>query len=253
MSLLIYYTSIAAYDYGTIHAIVNACPILHVSFTPSSDDPFPAILPMIGAMGSFTSPSASPSEGPLDLYLHGYVSSRLMKLPGNPDVATEEGLPVAIAASHFDGVVLALSPFHHSLNYRSAVLHGYALQVTDEQEKLYGMELITNTMVPERWENSRSQPLKTEMQSTSILKVSIQTASAKIRVGGPSEDRKDEKDENVRGKIWTGVVPAWTAFGEPVPADANRVSLPPHVKDFVSVGNKDGERTAKEAIEAQKK
>ena len=208
---------------------------------------------MIGAMGSFASPSTSLTDGPLDLYLHGYVSSRLMRLPSKPEVTAEEGLPIAIAASHFDGVVLALSPFHHSLNYRSVVLHGYATQVTDEQEKLYGMELITNTMVPKRWENSRSQPLKTEMQSTSILKVTIQTASAKVRVGGPSEDRKDEKDENIRGKIWTGVVPVWTAYGEPVAADANRVSLPQHVKDFVSVGNTDGEKMAKEAVLAQKK
>ena len=242
----------AAYDYETIHGIVNTCPIVHVSFTPSPDDSFPAILPMLGAMGSFESPQASLSDAPLNLYLHGYVSSRLMRLPSSSE-ATEDGLPICIAASHFDGIVLALSPFHHSLNYRSAVLHGYATLVASEPEKLYAMELITNNMVPKRWDNCRAQPLKTEMQSTSILKVTIVSASAKVRVGGANEDRKDEKDENVRGKFWTGVIPAWTAFGEPVPAEANRVAAPEHITDFVATGNKDGERKAKEAVKAQNK
>ena len=250
--LLIEFILTAVYDYETIHTIVNACPVVHVSFSPSSDDPFPAVLPMMGVVGSFASPSASLSEGPLDLYLHGSASSRLMRLPSNTD-ATAEGLPLTIAATHFDGVVLALSPFHHSLNYRSAVLNGYAVQVTEEKEKLYAMELMTNNMVPERWQNSRSEPLKSELQSTAILRVAIETASAKIRVGGPNEDRKDEKDENIRGKIWTGIVPAWTAFGEPVPADTNRVSLPQHVKEYVSKGNTDGKRKANEAVRAKTK
>lgn len=94
-------------------------PVLHVSFpTPDPEDPFPAMIPMLGFMGSFTNPTASLSE-PLDLYLHGYISSRLMRL--GTDGNGEEGLPLTIAATHLDGLVLALTPNHHSYNYRSSM------------------------------------------------------------------------------------------------------------------------------------
>src|SRR6266536_1098321 len=122
------------YDYQTIHAIVNTTPVLHVSFsTPDASDPFPATLPMLGFMGSHSNPTASVSE-PLDLYLHGYISSRLMRLSTAP--GEEEGLPLTIAATHLDGLVLALTPNHHSYNYRSTVLHGFGTPVTDVEEKL---------------------------------------------------------------------------------------------------------------------
>ncbi|KAM0247017.1 hypothetical protein ACHAP5_004297 [Fusarium lateritium] len=131
----------AVYALKTIHHIVNSCQILHVSFnTPSQ--PFPVILPMIGQMGSFDRPSADISD-PLDLYLHGYVSSRFVNL--GRDAGAEKGLPVSVAASHVDGLVLALSSFSHSYNYRSTVLFGHATLVEDEEERMYAMELITRT------------------------------------------------------------------------------------------------------------
>jgi len=242
------YKDRAVYDFETIHTLVNTSPILHVSFTPSPIDEFPTILPMIGAMGSYSSPSAPLSSGSLDLYLHGYVSSRLMRLPSGD--SSEEGVPLCIAATHLDGLVLALTPNHHSMNYRSAVLHGYASLVTSPEEKLYAMELVTDNLIPSRWENTRVPPNKAEMQSTSILRVSIVGASAKVRKGGPGEDKKDEKDEAVRGKVWTGVVPVWSTLGEPVPAEGNKVDTPAHVKELVEVWNKDGERIAKESVKA---
>jgi uncharacterized protein len=101
---------------------------------------------MLGFMGSFSSPS-SPLSSPLDLYLHGYVSSRLMRLGSSPD-EEEEGFPLTIAATHMDGLVLALTPNHHSYNYRSAVLHGYATPVTGVEEKLWAMERITDNVSP---------------------------------------------------------------------------------------------------------
>ncbi|MCJ1388077.1 hypothetical protein MMC18_000921 [Xylographa bjoerkii] len=238
------YRARGAYDYETIHTIANTAPILHVSFNPPSD-PFPTILPMIGCMGSFETPSASLSA-PLDLYLHGYVSSRLMRLPTAPG-AGEEGAPLCIAATLLDGLVLALTPNHHSMNYRSAVLHGYATLVTDPAEKLYAMELVTNNVIPDRWENSRVPPSSVEMQSTSILRVGIVSASAKVRSGGPGEDRKDEKDESVRGRVWTGVIPTWTAYGEPVPAEKNRVAVPKHVSELVEGCNRENEKKARAA------
>ncbi|MCJ1378409.1 hypothetical protein MMC17_001507 [Xylographa soralifera] len=239
------YRGRGVYDYGTIHTIVNTAPILHVSFNPPSD-PFPTILPMIGCMGSFASPSA-PLSAPLDLYLHGYVSSRLMRLPTTPSADDEEnGTPLCIAATLLDGLVLALTPNHHSMNYRSAVLHGYATLVTDPAEKLYAMELVTNNVIPDRWANSRVPPTNVEMQSTSILRVAIVDASAKVRSGEPSEDRKDEKDEAVRGRVWTGVIPTWTAYGEPVPAEKNRVVVPRHVSGLVEGCNRENEKKARE-------
>lgn len=165
----------------------------------------------LGFMGLYSSPSAALSE-PLDLYLHGYISSRLMRLPSSSTSSSSEeesGLPLTIAATHLDGLVLALTPNHHSYNYRSAILHGFALPVTDEAEKLWAMEAITNGVVADRWDNSRVPPTKAEMVSTQILKVRIVDASAKVRAGGPGEDRDDLRDFEMRGRTWVGVVPTW--------------------------------------------
>ena len=180
------------------------------------------MLPMLGFMGSFSSPDAALSE-PLDLYIHGYVSSRLMKLGTNPSSGLE-GFPLTMAATHVDGLVLALTPNHHSYNYRSAILHGYAIPVTDMDEKLWAMQHITNNVVEDRWANTRLPPTKTEMTSTQILKVSVVDASAKIRAGSTGDDRADLKNEELRAKVWTGVVPTWTMLGTPVPSPDNRVA-----------------------------
>ncbi|KAI1325072.1 hypothetical protein F5Y16DRAFT_379246 [Xylariaceae sp. FL0255] len=104
----------ASYALETIHHLVNTCPILHVSFNVP-DSPFPAMLPMIGQMGSFERPSADTGDV-LDLYLHGYVSSRIMNLSrksatnGSAEGDVPTGMPVTIGASHIDGLVLSLTP-----------------------------------------------------------------------------------------------------------------------------------------------
>ena len=204
-------------------------------------------------MGLFSDANASISDQPLDLYLHGYISSRLMKLPSS-DNTDEQGLPLCVSATSMEGIVMALSPFHHSLNYSSASIFGYATPVTEQEEKIFAMRLITNSLIPDRWENSRNPPFPAELQSTAILKVTVENASAKIRTGSATEDRKDEKDEEVRGKIWTGVVPTWIAAGEPIPAAANKVGVPAHVKDLVSEWNKGGnEKALSAAVETEKK
>lgn len=118
-------------------------------------------------------------------------------------------MPVCVAATMMDGIVLAMTLFNHSCDYRSAVVHGFANVVTDEAEKFYAMELITNNMVPDRWSNTRVPPTKAEIQSTGILRIGISSASAKVHTGGPSADRKDLKNEEVKKRVWTGVVPAW--------------------------------------------
>jgi hypothetical protein len=184
-------------------------------------------------MGSYARPSASLGE-PLECYLHGYVSSRIMNLSRqNLSSGSAKGLPVCIAASKVDGLVLTLTPNSHNYNYRSAILFGYATPVTDEDEKLWAMELITNSVVPDRWENSRVPPNKAEMQSTQIMRVTIESGSAKVREGVPNDERCDLGDPEVLKRVWTGVVPLYEVFGEPVPGPYNEVlEVPEHVSAY---------------------
>ncbi|KAF9691052.1 hypothetical protein EKO04_010968 [Ascochyta lentis] len=208
------------YNFTTIHTLINTCPVLHVSFN-DPEHPFPVVLPMLGCTGLFTNPTADPSTSPQDLYIHGYVSGRLFKKSKEASAQEDQGLPVTVAATFLDGLVLALAPFHNSCNYRSAVAYGYASLVTDEVEALYAMQLITDNLLPERWAKSRNPPTKAEINSTSIIKVRIVSASAKTREGGPSEDRADLKSKELVKGTWTGVVPYWGTWGEPVEGSEN--------------------------------
>ncbi len=198
---------------------------------------------MIGVMGSYEYPSASIDE-PMDCYLHGYVSSRIMRLAK----ASPEGLPVCVAATKVDGLVLALTPNSHSYNYRSAVLHGYAKLVESVEEKVWAMELVTNSVVPDRWSNSRIPPDGAEMQSTNILRVRVVSASGKVRDGGPHDEAKDTKREDVTSKTWVGVVPVTETFGQPVPSAENKVEkVPEYINSYVTETNAQNEEYANNA------
>ncbi|UNI18233.1 hypothetical protein JDV02_004512 [Purpureocillium takamizusanense] len=198
---------------------------------------------MIGQMGSFDRPSASLGD-PLDLYVHGYVSARMFNVGRD---AGAEGVPVCVSASHVDGLVLAVSAFSHSYNYRSAVLFGHAALVTDDAEKLYAMELITDSVVPQRWHNTRLPPTGAEMQSTSILRVRIASGSAKFRDGGVNDDKHDLEDEDALNKVWTGVVPIYSTMGEPVPSGHNRIALPKYASEFFDEFSRDSKEVALKA------
>ena len=231
----------AKYDFETVHSIFNTASIVHVSFIPTdpSVDPFPTILPTLGNMASFENPTADPAAQPLDLYIHGHASSRLMKLPGS--VLTEdhpEGLPVCVAATLLDGIKLALTPFNNSCNYRSAVLHGYANLVTDADEKDWAMRLITDGLVPNFWNNSRVPPTKAESQSTSVLRVTVVSASTKANTGPPGDDRRDLQNDDITSKVWTGVFPIWEHIGPPVESKTNKVaSLPEYLDSWTQERN----------------
>jgi uncharacterized protein len=205
---------------------------------------------MVGAMGSYTHPSASLDE-PLDVYVHGYVSNRMARLArdgtaseasheigsneSSPD-EIHEGIPVCVSATQAHGLVLSLTPYSHDLNYSSAVLFGHAAIVNDEAEKLYAMELITNKIVAGRWnpERTRVPPTKAEMSSTSILRISVQSGSAKVRRGGPKDEGPDLDDAALRQSTWTGVVPVLEILGEPVPGAQNQVSeVPAYLQEYV--------------------
>ena len=202
---------------------------------------------MIGQMGSFDYPSSGIDE-PLDCYLHGYVSSRIMNLAR----ASEEGLPICVAASKVDGLILSLTPNSHSYNYRSAILHGYAKPVTDEEEKIWAMQLITNSVVTNRWEHSRVPPDSAEMSSTVILKVRIVDGSGKIRDGSVSDERKDTENKDVTGRVWTGVVPVWETFGEPISSPENQISeVPDHIASFIKRKNEQNRAYAQGAVKVE--
>ncbi|KAJ4321826.1 hypothetical protein N0V84_005121 [Fusarium piperis] len=241
------------YELENVHRIVNSCPILHISFN-SPSQPFPVVLPMIGQLGSFERPSADLSD-PLDLYLHGYVSSRIMNLSQTTNVDGQEfqGMPVCVAASHIDGLVLTLASYSHNYNYRSAVLFGYASIVKDEEEKLYAMELITNSVVPDRWRHTRLPPLPAEMQSTNILKVQIASASAKISAGGATDDKSDMGNEELVNSTWTGVLPITQTFGDPVPSPYNKVKLPEYIADFTKDSNNEREKLSLDAAQGERR
>ncbi|MCJ1262014.1 hypothetical protein MMC22_001883 [Lobaria immixta] len=241
------YNHRATYDIYAIHSIINSSKVVHVSFNAGdpAEGAFPSILPMIGQMGSFAYPSADLHD-PLDCYLHGYVSSRVMKLAHSDE---GKGLPVSIAATKVDGLVLSLTPNSHSYNYRSAVLFGHAKVVTEVEEKIWAMKLITESVVPGRWENTRVPPDGAEMSSTSILRVKIVSGSGKIRDGGPGDDKKDLERPDVTGRVWTGVVPVWETIGEPVAGETNRTKeVPEHVIAFAKKENEENENYAKKAV-----
>jgi nitroimidazol reductase NimA-like FMN-containing flavoprotein (pyridoxamine 5'-phosphate oxidase superfamily) len=155
---------------------MNACPILHVSFN-DPEHPFPVVLPMLGCTGNFQDQTANPETSEQDLYIHGYVSGRIFKSGKN---AEGDGLPITIAASFLDGLVLSLTPFHNSCNYRSAIVYGYASLVTDADESLYAMKKITDNLLPQRWDKSRTPPTPAELSSTSILRIKIQSVRSPL-------------------------------------------------------------------------
>ncbi|KAJ9151396.1 Flavin-nucleotide-binding protein [Pleurostoma richardsiae] len=235
----------ADYALETIHGIINSCQILHVSYNVP-DSPFPVIIPMLGQMGSFARPSADLGDV-LELYLHGYVSTRMANASRKD--SPEGGLPVCVAASHLDGLVLALTPFHHSCNYRSAVVFGRATVVEDPAEKVWATQLITDGVLAGRWDNSRVPPTRAEMASTAVLRVTIASGSAKVRTGGPGDDREDEEDAALVGRTWTGVVPVYQTLGEPVASGYNKVErVPKYMADYIRDTNEESKSYAVEAV-----
>ncbi|ROW00375.1 hypothetical protein VMCG_07261 [Cytospora schulzeri] len=232
------------YDVETIHSIINSTPVAHVSFIPDPSDPKPVVLPMLARAGTF------PGDDEPAVYIHGYVSARMFRpQTGRAEPATkdhDEGMPVCIAATKIDNLVLALTPFNHSYDYRSAVVHGTATLLDpgtrgdpkNREEIIYAMKLITDGMVPGRWENSRTPPEESEIASTRIMKVRIDSASAKIRNSGVSDDVKDLKNDETTGRVWTGVIPYVEVFGEPKPAETNKVAqIPEYISGYVKDHN----------------
>lgn len=154
------------------------------------------------------------------LYIHGSVGSFYMR-----ELAANK-LPVCVSVTHIDGLVLARSAFHHSVNYRSVVLFSHSEKVEDKNELYEVLELFTNKMQPGRWDDVR-KPTDGEWKSTMVIKFNIEEASAKVRTGPPKDD-----DEDYDLNIWAGVVPL-KIERQPVIADPvlkAGVALPDYLK-----------------------
>ncbi|KAL9007771.1 MAG: hypothetical protein Q9173_007029 [Seirophora scorigena] len=254
------------YDYQTVNTILDETLILHVSFVPSPTDDdsssFPVILPMVGCTSSYPDPALPDKNDSGVVYLHGSSTSRLIRLAqtssskddnDDDDSSPNSGIPVWVAATQLDGIALALTPHQHSCNYRSAVLFGHAHLVTDDAERLHALQIVTNTLLPSRWENTR-YPNATELKSTGVLRVEIASASAKIRSGSMGEDSVDLKDEGLRRSEWSGVVPAHIELGEPVAAPTDLSGeVPGYLERWIQGRNEEGERYAREAAVASTK
>jgi hypothetical protein len=137
------------------------------------------------------------------LYIHGSAASRMLRQMKN-------GVPVCITVTLLDGLVLARSVFNHSMNYRSVVILGKATLVDDSQEKLAALRVLSEHILPGRWEDSR-QPNQNELKATSVLRVPIDEFSAKVRTGPPIDD-----EEDYSFPTWAGVLPLETVVGKPI-------------------------------------
>lgn len=227
------------YDAETVHGIINSTPVAHVSFIPDPSDPKPVVLPMIARVGSFDNQEPA-------IYIHGYVSARMFRpQTGRGGGESDSGFPVCVAATKIDNLVLALTPFNHSYDYRSAVVHGTAdlldpgtkSSPANRDEIEFALRLITDSMVTDRWANTRA-PDEAEIAATRILKVRIESASAKVRDSGVSDDAKDLKNSETTARVWTGVIPYVEMLGEPRPAETNKAAgLPSYVEEHVRAHN----------------
>jgi hypothetical protein len=138
------------------------------------------------------------------IYLHGSPASRMLRAMG-------QGAPLCVTVTLVDGLVLARSAFHHSINYRSVVALGQARLVTDPEEKMTALGRITNHLAPGRWEEARL-PSEKEVKSTTVVALALDEVSAKVRTGPPIDD-----EEDYALPVWAGVVPLWIEAGEPAP------------------------------------
>jgi nitroimidazol reductase NimA-like FMN-containing flavoprotein (pyridoxamine 5'-phosphate oxidase superfamily) len=188
----------AHYDADTIHPILDEALFCTVS-TVIDGQPF--ALPTAHARHNDK------------LYIHGSVGSHFIR-------AIEHGAPVCITVMLADGLILAKSAFSHSVNYRSVVVFAQAEKVTDEAEKMQALALITDHMVPNRWDDLRPTT-DGELRKTTVLAFSLAEASAKVRTGNANDDAADRDLPT-----WVGVIPLKTVQLPPIPADYNTAPLP---------------------------
>ena len=186
------------YDRETIYKILDEGLVCHVGFT--ADDQTFIIPTMYARVGDA-------------IYFHGSAASRMLRRVG-------EGVNVCVTVTLLDGLVLARSVFNHSMNYRSVVALGAATLVDSPTEKLEALRAFTEKILPGRWNDAR-QPNEQELKSTSILRLPLTEASAKVRVGPPLDD-----DADYSLRVWAGVVPLRLVAEAPIPDEKCDPSIP---------------------------
>lgn len=194
------------YDSETINAILDEALVCHVGF---SVDGQPYVIPTSYArVGDM-------------LYIHGSAASRMLR-------EITKGIEICVTVSLIDGLVLARSAFHHSINYRSVLILGQATLVEDIDEKNRALEAITEHIVPGRWTAVRP-PTELELKGTSVLSLPISEASAKIRTGPPVDDEEDYALD-----VWAGVLPVSLETGNPIadPRIKAGIEVPDYVQNY---------------------
>lgn len=174
------------YDRDEVYAILDSAFLCHVAFVQEGQ---PFVIPTnFGRRND-------------EILLHGSAASRLMK-------HLAAGNAACIAVTHVDGLVLARSGFHSSINYRSAVVFGHGVEITDPDEKSEALAAISENICPGRWSEIRGPNLQ-ELKGTAVVRVPIESASAKVRTGPPKDDEEDYALD-----VWAGVLPLFTTAGE---------------------------------------
>ena len=177
-----------SHERAEIESIFDEALVSHLGVI---DDDFPVVIPTLHVrVGSH-------------VYLHGSAASRALR--------QSEGAEVCLTATLVDGLVLARAAMHHSANFRSAMLFGRGRWVDEEDEKLAALEALVEKIVPGRWGDARVPTVK-ELRATSVLRIPLEEASAKIRTGPPLDD-----DEDMGLPVWAGVVGLRTVAEAPVP------------------------------------
>ena len=192
-----------SYDRETIHAILDEALVCHVGFVV---DGAPVVIPTIHWR-----------EGDR-LYLHGSAASRMLR-------SLKDGVDACVTVTLVDGLVLARSAFHHSMNYRSVVVFGKA-EVVEGEEKLRALDALVEHVVRGRSRELRPHK-EIELKQTLVLALPLDEASAKIRTGGPVDD-----EEDYALPIWAGVVPLKLTAGEPVADVGVVVEAPEYARQY---------------------
>src|SRR5262245_22049687 len=181
----------ASYAVDTVHAILDAGLVCHVSFVEPGR---PIVIPTAYARVDDT------------IVFHGSSRSRTV-------LAAADGAELCVAVTHLDALVLARSAFHHSVNYRSVVIFGRAVAVTEPTRKLTLLRAFTERLYPGRWTAARP-PNEQELKATLVVELPLREAVAKVRTGGPIDDAED-----MGLPVWAGVVPLRIVAGTPEPAE----------------------------------
>ena len=189
------------YDRDAIDGILDGGLVCHLGFVSEGQ---PYVIPTLYARLAD------------DVYVHGSSASRMLR-------TLDSGVDACLTVTLVDGIVLARSIFNHSINYRSVVVLGRASVVEDPDEKVRALEAFSNRLLPGRWRDVRP-PTATELKATSILRMPLAEASAKVRTGPPKDDEDD-----YGWPVWAGVIPLALVAGDPQPDPALQAGFEPPI------------------------